>query len=61
MIDLIIQIDLSGTVQYVSPSVWHLLGYNPETVINKSMFEFIHPDDIEEAKENLKKTYCYTI
>jgi len=43
--DLIMSISKEGELEYISPSVLHLLGYNPQKLIGRSPFEFIHPDD----------------
>jgi len=37
--------DLKASYLYVSPSVRHVLGYEPEDMLGRSFFEFIHPDD----------------
>ncbi|HEX6916047.1 MAG TPA: PAS domain S-box protein [Chitinophagaceae bacterium] len=43
--DAIAIIDGTGMISYISPSVKHLLGFEPEEMVGKSGFEFIHPDD----------------
>jgi PAS domain S-box-containing protein/putative nucleotidyltransferase with HDIG domain len=45
--DLITLVDLQGVVQYQSPSVQSLLGYNQEEVLGKGAFDLLHPDDVE--------------
>ncbi len=35
-----------GTIRYESPSVEKMLGYTPEELIGKNVFDYIHPDDI---------------
>lgn len=37
--------DLKAKYLYVSPSVKHVLGYDPEEMVGKSFFDFIHPAD----------------
>jgi len=37
--------DMKATYLYVNPSVKSVLGYDPEDLIGKSFFDFIHPDD----------------
>jgi len=37
--------DLKATYIYVSPSVKNVLGYEPNELIGKSFFSFIHPED----------------
>lgn len=44
--DLLIQLDKIGTIVYISPSVKRILGYTVEEKIGKSIFEFIHPQDL---------------
>lgn len=35
-----------GTYRYVSPACGELLGYEPEELVGRSAYEFIHPDDV---------------
>ena len=37
--------NLQATFTYISPSIKDISGYEPEELIGKSPFEFIHPDD----------------
>ena len=39
--------DINAVVQYVSPSIYRLAGYQAHEVIGKSFTEFVHPDDLE--------------
>jgi PAS domain S-box-containing protein/putative nucleotidyltransferase with HDIG domain len=43
--DIILVLDFKGTTLYAAPSIKHL-GYNPEEVTGRPIFEFIHPEDI---------------
>ena len=45
MRDLICQSDAEGRFQYVSPSYRLVLGYRPGSLLGRSMFEGLHPDD----------------
>ena len=47
--------DLKAKYLYVSPSVKQVLGYDPEDMIGRSFFEFIHPDDKKVLFQLLKK------
>jgi PAS domain S-box-containing protein len=47
MSDLIRLVDLQGTILYASSSHLAALGYQPEEVVGKSSFDFVHPEDIE--------------
>lgn len=47
--------DLKAKYLYVSPSVKQSLGYEPEEMVGKSFFDFIHPDDKKVLLPILKK------
>jgi len=47
--DIIMRMDGEGIVRYISPSC-RQLGYDPEELIGRSAFSFLHPDDIEPAQ-----------
>jgi PAS domain S-box-containing protein len=47
--DIITEASFDGKFTYVSPKIEQILGYKPEELIGKSIFEHIHPDDISEA------------
>ncbi|MBM3703119.1 MAG: PAS domain S-box protein [Actinobacteria bacterium] len=55
MSDIVGQFDNEGFFQYISPSVKTVLGYEPETLIGRSLFEFLHPDDVKKVNYNFKK------
>ena len=44
--DIVMNIDLAGIVQYVSPSVILLAGYQPDQILGRSAFDVVHPDDL---------------
>lgn len=44
--DLITQHNNDGTFSYVSNSSKDIIGYNPEELIQRSLYDFIHPDDL---------------
>ncbi|MBW2005098.1 MAG: PAS domain S-box protein, partial [Deltaproteobacteria bacterium] len=46
---------LNPTYTYISPSHKKIMGYEPEDVIGKSVFEMIHPDDKKKLLPLLKK------
>ncbi|HEV2381719.1 MAG TPA: PAS domain S-box protein [Terriglobia bacterium] len=48
--DLIKLLDLQGNVQYASPSHFHVLGFAPEDLLQRCMFEVVHPDDVERVQ-----------
>ena len=48
--DMITVLDAHGSVAYESPSVERVLGYKAGELIGKSIFEFVHPDDVAVAE-----------
>ncbi|NQT74709.1 MAG: PAS domain S-box protein [Chloroflexi bacterium] len=48
--DAFVILNTDGTVRYRSPSYERILGHNPDKSV-ESLFERIHPDDVEEAAE----------
>ena len=44
-LDTITILDRAGVIRYESPSVERVLGYDPEELVGKQVFEYIHPDD----------------
>lgn len=48
-------IDKEGYYTYMSPSSIAIIGIPPEEFVGRDAFEFLHQDDIEKAKESLKK------
>ncbi len=59
MCDLVCLHKLDGYYSYVSPSSFALLDFKPEELIGKSIYDFIHKEDVvcvrEEAHERLLK------
>jgi PAS domain S-box-containing protein len=61
--DIISRHDLQGVFLYVSPACRQILGYEPEEMLNKSIYDFFHPDDLLSFKKpissilNSSKTY----
>ncbi|HSL30572.1 MAG TPA: PAS domain S-box protein, partial [Anaerolineales bacterium] len=45
--DLVTVLDVNGTIHYQSPSSKHLLGYEPEELVNTGALDLLHPDDRE--------------
>lgn len=54
--DVIPVIDSDGVVTYLSPSCEWILGYDPAEMVGENAFEFIHPDDLDEAAEKFQET-----
>ncbi len=47
MLDIVGQLDTKGVFLYVSPSIKKLLGYETTHIVGNSIFEFVHPEDLE--------------
>ncbi len=45
--------DALGRVQYVSPASMRLLGRAPDQLLHSCVFEWLHPDDVEPARQAL--------
>jgi PAS domain S-box-containing protein len=46
-LDMISRYTPRGTITYASPSSRTLLGYEPEQIVGKLVFNYVHPDDLE--------------
>jgi PAS domain S-box-containing protein/putative nucleotidyltransferase with HDIG domain len=51
MQDLVVRTDLQGLILYASPSNKTVLGYEPEYLVGKSIYDLMHPEDIERVRE----------
>lgn len=49
MLDMICQVSIDGFFQYVSPSHKCILGYQPDELVGRSIFELLHPEDSNRA------------
>lgn len=49
--DLIVFIHKDGTIIKVSQAVWRILGYERDSLVGKSIFDLIHPDDVSKTKD----------
>ena len=52
--DLILVTDTKGTFVQVSPSSMTILAYRPDEMIGHSAVEFIHPDDLESTRNEMR-------
>jgi|GEM_PF-3031348 len=52
--DIITILDVDGAIRYESPSIYSSLGYQPEELLEKNAFDYVHPDDVALAKEKFK-------
>ncbi len=52
--ELLCLLDVSGTLLFVSPSVFPLLGYAPADVMGRSPLDFVHPEDRDTVADALQ-------
>ena len=45
--DIVCVHETDGTIQYMSPSVEGVLGFDPDRFIGENVFDFVHPDDYD--------------
>jgi diguanylate cyclase (GGDEF)-like protein/PAS domain S-box-containing protein len=57
--DFILVLDSSARVKYVSPSVERILGYQPEEVLDRQVFEFMDPDELPALQETFRLRLQY--
>jgi PAS domain S-box-containing protein len=54
--DVIVKLAPDSTCTFVTPSCYQLTGYTPEELIGKSVYELIHPDDVNQSIEKYIET-----
>jgi PAS domain S-box-containing protein len=54
-LDGMLLLDKNGAINFVSPSVKNVLGYNEQELIGRNGFEFVHPEDIPWAVQSFQK------
>ena len=53
-LDLILVVDRKGNFLRVSPSSAVILGYRPDDMVGRSAAEFLHPDDLENTRAEMR-------
>ncbi len=53
--DIVYIIDLDTSIQFCSPAVSHILGYQPEEVTGRKFVQFVHPEDLPRLHELLAR------
>jgi PAS domain S-box-containing protein len=53
--DLILVVDRQGNFIRVSPSSLPIIGYTPEEMFERNGTEFVHPDDLESTREEMRQ------
>jgi len=57
--DLITILQADGTISYQSPSAKPVLGHQPEDAIGRSIFVYVHPEDVsivQSALDDMRRT-----
>jgi two-component system cell cycle sensor histidine kinase/response regulator CckA len=54
--DVVAIAQAEGNIQYVSPAVQRSLGYAPDQVMGRSVFDFVHPEDLTLARTTFQAT-----
>ncbi len=52
--DLIAVVGGDGTLLFESPSVERVIGFSPQEIVGRSVFEFLHPEDAPEVRRRLE-------
>ena len=52
-LDIVMVTDADGTIRYMSPSVERVLGYRSEEMIGTNTVEYVHPNDLDRALNEL--------
>jgi PAS domain S-box-containing protein len=52
--DLIVLTDTAGNFVQVSPSSLAIVGYEPSELIGRNASEFLHPDDLEDTRSEMR-------
>nr|WP_321352772.1 PAS domain S-box protein [uncultured Methanoregula sp.] len=53
--DVILTLDMDGTVTYISPVIQRLFGYTVQEVVGRHFREFIHPEDVQRVLEGFRR------
>jgi len=56
MLDMISQTDTDGIIRYVTPSYKLVLGYEPEEMLGKSIFDFLHEEDKHRVMNDIRNS-----
>jgi len=54
-LDITTVLDPQGAIRYTSPSVARTLGYEPENLIGKNAFQWVHPEDVPAVQRVVKR------
>ena len=54
MSDLVCEVDSQGIIKYASPSHLRVVGYTIEDLMGRSVYEFVHPEDLERIARRVR-------
>jgi PAS domain S-box-containing protein len=54
--DKVVVLDDDGTVTYANGAVERILGYEPAELVGDSAFDYVHPEDVDEVREQFSET-----
>lgn len=57
MIDMIGQVNIVGQYEYITPSCYSMLGYEVDEMLKRSFYEFVHPQDLDKAREHFVSAF----
>ncbi|MCZ6893912.1 MAG: PAS domain S-box protein [Gammaproteobacteria bacterium] len=55
-LDIITLLGPDGTILFESPSIERVLGYKPEELVGRKVFDILHPDDVPQALDALQNS-----
>ncbi len=50
-LDIVMVLNVNGTMRYGSSAIERVLGYTPDELSGESIFDFIHPDDLRNVQD----------
>jgi len=53
--DILVIADKNGCIKYCSRSIERFTGYKPEDLIGKNAFDYLHPEEVKRASDDLSK------
>jgi len=57
--DIFVIVDATMRLLYASPSAERILGYTPENMADRSLYDFIHPHDLPAFKDSLQTAIAH--
>lgn len=55
-LDIILLIDPDGTISYINQACRRILGFEPEEMIGRNSFDFVHPEDLSSAQKIIDRS-----